>query len=189
MRASQLKFTWGGVKSSLWLAALFTFCSLAYLNFNPRDWVETTIVGLPADTRFVCLVADGPQGPKAMEWYGFKLFPSSMHPNNDVGSYLDAGDPSGISQPRRQPVAWRASGRVGVLRGAEDGRWQIAWYNPPKSELGDRSVILGGGHWAARWQDADEIQETPRNLLSSMGFDYALGKLPEREGLIVPVRP
>jgi hypothetical protein len=182
-----MRFTRGKILA-LSLVAFLMLCYVIYFFFNPTDWIEVAIEGLPADTRFMCLVADGPQGVEAMNWYHSKLGAFAMHPNQDVTTELFR-DRSGVTLPNRKSVAWRAAGRVGVLRGTAGGRWQVAWYNPPKSNLQDRSALLGGGHWAARWHDADEIQEPPRSLLSSMGFDYTLSQLPEPGGPIEPVRP
>ena len=149
------------------LGLLVFYC--VYLAFHPYDEVEIVIRGLPADTKFVCLIADRPGGPVVMLWSLSKVFPFTMHPDACTVS-----DISGGGTTRRAALRWINSKRVGVLRKAETGTWFVALYNGPKTELGNRSLLFGQGSWAGDWPDADNVQQWSGAELRPLGFEYSL---------------
>ena len=40
----------------------------------PSDWVDVTVRNVPPGLRQVYLIADGPDGPRALNWYFEKVF-------------------------------------------------------------------------------------------------------------------
>ena len=39
---------------------------------SPSDWVEVTVRNVPPALRHIYLIADGPDGPRALDWYHAK---------------------------------------------------------------------------------------------------------------------
>ncbi len=42
--------------------------------FTPSDWVDVTVRNVPRGIRQIYLIADGPGGPRALNWYHAKVF-------------------------------------------------------------------------------------------------------------------
>jgi hypothetical protein len=136
-----------------------------YLYFNPYDEVTTIISGIPPDTTRLCVVADKPGGPEVMLWSLNKVFPFTMHPDKCVVSLVDREQST-----HQARVRWVNSGRIGVLRRTKSGKWFLAWFDPPKSNLKGRSLLFGGGTWLADIGDADEEQPVPDEKVRAMGM-------------------
>src|SRR4051794_9127024 len=49
--------------------------------FFPDDEVAVSITDIPGDTDFLCVLADTPEGPKALRWSIYMVIPSSLHPD------------------------------------------------------------------------------------------------------------
>lgn len=141
-----------------------------YLCFHPYDRVDIEVRDVPADTVFVCLVADRSGRPDLMHWSLEKVFPFTMHPDKCIVSER-LGSEVG---PLRASVRWVSSERVGVLLKATSGRWRIAWFSAADSRVQDRSLVFGGGSWRASLRDAVSEQQFDEGALRAVGLDYAL---------------
>jgi hypothetical protein len=141
-----------------------------YLYFNPYDEVTVSVSDVPPGTKFLCLVADTPQGAVAMPWLLRKAGPFTMHPDRCVVSYFYNEDKPHF----RAEVQWISSSRVGVLRRTKEDKWFVAWFDEPKSHLQNRSLLLGGGEWAVSLNEADKVQPLTQEQLRALGMASSL---------------
>ena len=144
-----------------------TYCGCRF--FHPYDEVVTHIEGIPSDTTFVCLVADSKHGPNVMEWSLAKVFPFSMHPDRCTVSSLYTGETA-----RHAKVLWIDSKRIGVLHRTTEGKWKIAWFQPPRAEVRHRSFLFGGGSVMLDVSSADANEPMTVEQLRLLGMDYSL---------------
>lgn len=140
------------------------------LYLYPYDEVVVEVRDVPADTAFVCLVADWPGGPVLMPWSLAKVFPFTMHPDECTVSYRWGGE----AGPHRGAVRWASGGRVGVLLGGGPGRWRVAWYEDAAARVRGGSWVFGGGSWRPSLLEAAGEQPLDEAALRGLGLDYAL---------------
>jgi hypothetical protein len=51
--------------------------------FAPADWVEVTVLNVPRGLRQIYLIADGPEGPHALNWYFCKVLVWTEDPREE----------------------------------------------------------------------------------------------------------
>jgi hypothetical protein len=178
LKISRARFL-GLIGGAIAIAVCLSVAYAAYRFFNPYDEVSVTVRGIPPDTYFLCLIAEGTSGPEVMYWSGSKVTPFTTHPDKDLRSF-DRGNSH--EDRHRYTVIWVGSVRVGVLRRTKAGEWFVSWYKSPKSNLKGRSFLFGGGSWEADLRDADDVEPVSKNQLRAMGMDYALKAPPTDAG-------
>src|SRR5438270_8885024 len=89
----------------------FALADVARQPFAPSDWVDVTVRNVPPGLRQVYLIADGPEGPHALNWYSSKVFVSTEDPRK-FGQLWYRKYPD---DERSAPLQWPVAKRYGAL--------------------------------------------------------------------------
>lgn len=139
------------------------------LSLWPADEVAVTIVGLPADTSFWCIVAGTELTPAVMYFYVRKVDAVAMHPDScSLSTWLPESRPIVI----RQQVKWVDANRVGILRRTTSGDWFVTWFDAPSSEVVGRMPVIGRGSWSADLRETAATSIAP-DAVRAMGITRA----------------
>lgn len=139
----------------------------------PADEVSITVLGMPPDTSFYCLVSDAAPHPVVMNWYVHKIDAVPMHPDQCV---ISEGLPMARPIVLRQSVEWLNAARVGVLRQTSSGEWLIAWFESDKSPVTDWLPLIGRGEWHADLERADATESVSPEAVRAMGISRPLDR-------------
>ena len=119
--------------------------------FAPSDWVDVTVRNVPPALRQIYLIADGPDGPRALNWYHAKVVAFTEPARMGQLWYRNWNRPA---DQRFAPLQWPVAKRYGALAQRSDGAWKLWWFGP--DDLEGPSVlryILGGGTAEVRLPD------------------------------------
>jgi hypothetical protein len=152
-----------------WVAVVpLTSSLLLYLWLNPADRVAVTVTRIDPSTRLLCLIAETPDGPRAMWWSLEKVGPFAMHPSGCSVSHYNPESNRG-SVTRR--VSWRDGRRYGVLTRDEDDAWWVYWLGPDDVHLEWRHWPGRGGRAEIRLPAKGHAGPAPVEFLDGLGFD------------------
>jgi hypothetical protein len=132
----------------------------------PSDWVEVTVRNVPPGLRQIYLIADGPDGPRALDWYLAKVF-AFTEPAR-LGQEWYWGRPA---DQRFAPVQWPLAKRYGALAQRSDGAWELWWFEP--DDLEGPSIwryIVGGGTAEVRLPDESRATSPTPEFLKQVGI-------------------
>ena len=131
----------------------------------PSDWVEVTVRNVPPGLRQIYLIADGPGGPRALDWYHAKLFAFTMPARFGEGWYHRTAD------QRVADVRWPLAKRYGALAQRSDGAWEVWWFGPDDLEGPSVSrYVVGGGTAEVRLPDESRATSPPPEFLKQVGL-------------------
>jgi hypothetical protein len=122
---------------------------------SPPDWVKVEL-RYPGRLNPIYLIADSPDGARALEWYVSKVTAFTMGQANLASGYAD--------------VQWLPASRYGVLGRREDGSWVVWWLG--SGELKGPSVwryVWGSGKVGIDLPDESRAVLPPKSLLDSVG--------------------
>ena len=77
---------------------------------SPSDWVEVTVRNVPPALRQIYLIADGPDGPRALDWYHAKVVAFTEPARFGEEWYTNRP-----ADQRFAPVQWPLAKRYGAL--------------------------------------------------------------------------
>jgi hypothetical protein len=135
--------------------------------FAPSDWVDVTVRNVPPGLRQVYLIADGPDGPRALNWYFDKVFAFTTPPRIG-GQQWYSNRPA---DQRFAPVQWPLAERYGAVAQRSDGAWELWWLGP--DDLEGPSVwryIVGGGTAEVRLPDESRATSPTLGFLKQVGL-------------------
>ena len=115
-----------GVERSVWLDVRLAGCGLVLVaaitlwvtwllvDLYPRDRVRVSVLGIPRETHFICLIEETDGSVETMYWCpaasGMSL--GGIHPRDCVSSFRNPNDPAQLDDF----VIWRPGSRYGVIR-------------------------------------------------------------------------
>ncbi|WP_165226107.1 hypothetical protein [Aquisphaera insulae] len=132
----------------------------------PSDWVDVTVRNVPPGLRQIYLIADGPDGPRAFNWYFDKLL--AWTESSQLGQNWYRNPPSG---QRFGHVQWPLAGRYGAVAQRSDGTWELWWLGP--DDLRGPSAmryIAGGGTAEVRIPDESRATSPTPEFLKQLGL-------------------
>jgi hypothetical protein len=134
--------------------------------FARSDWVEVTVRNVPRGLRQFYLIADGPEGPHALNWYHSMVTVWTDDPRKCGQSwYWNYPD-----EQRFAPVRWPDAERFGALAQRRDGTWAL-WWLSPDDLVGPSPAryLVGGGRAEVRLPDASQARAPTQELLKRVG--------------------
>jgi hypothetical protein len=155
------------------LMIVFAIAWLIYLArqpFSPSDWVDVTVLNVPKGIRQLYLIADGRDGPRALNWSHAKVVVDAESPRIG-GQEWYRNYPA---DQRFAPVQWPKARRYGALAQRSDGTWELWWLGP--ADLEGPSVsryILGRGTAEIRLPDESQAISASQELLKEVGLRNA----------------
>jgi hypothetical protein len=133
--------------------------------FSPSDWVEIIVRNVPKGLRQIYLIADGRDGPRALNWYHSKVFVFEEPGIDGQEWYRNYPE-----DQRFAPVQWQNARRYGALAQRSNGTWALWWLGPADLEGPSISrYILGGGSAEIRLPDESRAVAPSRELLKQVG--------------------
>jgi hypothetical protein len=158
------------------LAVVLAVALFAYSALAPASRVLIVVRHVPPDTRFVCLVAETPQGPLPLPWSLWKVGPFEMHPADCIVSMHQPGD--SMHQPGDPvrgdnfcgPVHWHDADRYGLVTGDQQGRWRVRWLRREDLHVRGRSWLLGGGEGTIDLSGAPEAEVAADEFWDGIGL-------------------
>ncbi len=151
------------------LAVVGAVTGFVYFQFHPRDRVAVEIKNIPADTRFLCVVAETDDGMLAMNWSPAKIMPFEMKPGGCTMSYV-MGQPA-ISN---RHVMWRFGSRYAVVTRQAEKAWQVHWFQAESVPLQGRGLLLGEGGVSFDILRA-KTEQLPAEVVRELGFGSQCG--------------
>jgi hypothetical protein len=145
----------------------FALADVARQPFAPSDWVNVTVRNVPPRLRQLYLIADGPDGARALNWYFDKLF-AWTEPPRIAGQQWYSNRPA---DERFAPVQWPLANRYGAVAQRADGTWKLWWFGP--DDLEGPSVlryIVGGGTAEVRLPDESLATSPTPEFLKQIGL-------------------
>jgi hypothetical protein len=142
-------------------------CSaFVYFQFHPRNRVEVTVKNVPAETWFLCLVAETDEGMLAMNWSPWMIAPFEMAPRDCGFSYVMHRGPT----IEHLYAMWKFGSRYGVVTRHPEKVWRVHWFDPADVTLEGRSFFFGEG--AATFDILKSTTEQlPVEAVRELGFD------------------
>ena len=133
---------------------------------SPSDWVEVTVRNVPPALRQIYLIADGPDGPRALDWYHAKVFAFTQ-----PARFGEAWYSNRPADQRFAPVQWPLAKRYGALAQRADGAWELWWFGPDDLEGPSLSrYIVGGGTAEVRLPDESRATSPSPEFLKQVGL-------------------
>ena len=137
--------------------------AFVYFQFHPRDRVVVTIKNVPAETRFLCIVAETDEGIRAMNWSRSNF---EMEPRDCAISYV-INDGHAIPN---QFVMWRFGSRYGVITRHPEKVWRVHWFQAEDMPLEGRSFLVGEGTAVFDMLKA-KTEQPAAEVLRGLGID------------------
>ena len=133
---------------------------------SPSDWVEVTVRNVPPALRQIYLIADGPDGPRALDWYHAKVVAFTEPARFGEEWYTNRP-----ADQRFAPVQWPLAKRYGALAQRADGAWELWWFGPDDLEGPSVSrYIVGGGTAEVRLPDESRATSPTPEFLKHVGL-------------------
>ncbi len=169
MRMPRMRFTVRRLMAVVAVVGVaLALASAARQPFSPSDWVDVTVRNVPPELRQIYLIADGPDGPRALDWYHAKVIAFTEPARMGQLWYRNWNRPA---DQRFAPLQWPVAKRYGALAQRSDGAWELWWFGP--DDLEGPSVlryIVGGGTADVRLPDESRATSPTPEFLKQVGL-------------------